>query len=84
MKKLLILAISIFSVMSCFSGCDILTNLFQNNSSCEHTYEWVTSENGHQKVYSCGCPMPDIMEIHIDTNEDCVCDIRQWIIKVVK
>jgi hypothetical protein len=42
---------------------------------CEHTYQWLASECGHQKVYTCGCPYPDIVELHTDNNNDGKCDV---------
>ena len=56
-----------------FSACDTPAN-----SSCQHTYEWVGSEGGHQKVYTCGCPSPDIVELHRDNNSDDKCDVCGW------
>ncbi len=46
----------------------------------EHTYAWVGGEGGHQKVYTCGCPSPDIAELHRDNNSDYVCDVCGWAI----
>ena len=44
----------------------------------KHTYEWIGSEGGHQKVYTCGCEYPDIVELHSDNNSDYVCDVCGW------
>ena len=55
------------------SACDTPAN-----SSCQHTYEWVGSEGGHQKVYTCGCPSPDIAELHRDNDGDDKCDVCGW------
>ena len=75
-KKLLTIGLA-FLLMFCmsisFSACDTPAN-----SSCEHTYEWVGSEGGHQKVYTCGCEYPDIVELHSDNNSDYVCDVCGW------
>ncbi len=51
------------------------------DSSCEHTYEWLGSEGGHQKVYTCGCEYPDIVELHSDNDGDDKCDVCGWDIK---
>ena len=75
-EKLLTIGLAVL-LMLCmsisFSACDTPAN-----SSCQHTYEWVGSEGGHQKVYTCGCPSPDIVELHRDDNSDYKCDICGW------
>ena len=82
MKRLFVLLLTICSTFACFTACDIpigSSNDSQSgSSSCEHTYEWVGSEGGHQKVYTCGCPSPDIVELHSDNNSDYVCDVCGW------
>ena len=82
MKKLLTLLLTICSTFACFTACDIpiaSSNDSQSgSSSCEHKYEWVGSEGGHQKVYTCGCEYPDIVELHSDNNSDYVCDVCGW------
>ena len=77
MKKLVALSLTICSALSCFTGCN-----FSFSSSCEHTYEWVQYEEAHQKVYTCGCPTPDIAEIHLDADENYICDICEYEIKI--
>ena len=59
--------------MSCFTGCNPSTN-----SSCKHTYEWNCNKETHQKVYTCGCPTPDIVEFHLDTDSNQICDICKY------
>ena len=44
----------------------------------EHTCKLVGNEAGHQTVYTCGCPSPDIMELHNDNNGDYICDVCGW------
>ncbi|MBO5481249.1 MAG: hypothetical protein J6A63_08695 [Clostridia bacterium] len=73
MKKIFALLLTVCSTLACFTACDIPVD-----SSCEHTYEWVGSEGGHQKVYTCGCEYPDIVELHSDNNSDYVCDVCGW------
>lgn len=51
-----------------------------DDTHTEHTYEWVGNEGGHQKVYTCGCEYPDIVELHSDNNSDYVCDVCGWAI----
>ena len=78
MKKLFALSLILCSVLGAFSGCGSSPSSEDSSvesSSCEHTYEWAQYEETHQKVYTCGCPTPDIAEMHLDTDEDYVCDI---------
>ena len=49
-----------------------------DDTHTEHTYEWVGSEGGHQKVYTCGCPSPDIAELHSNNDGDYKCDVCGW------
>ena len=50
-----------------------------DDTHTEHTYEWVASGGGHQKVYTCGCPSPDIAEVHRDNDGNDKCDVCGWI-----
>ena len=45
----------------------------------EHTGEYVSFETGHQYVYTCGCPTPDIMELHADHDGDGKCDVCGYV-----
>ena len=79
MKKLLVLSLTICSMFSCLVGCDSNNDDSSNNaSSCKHTYEWECNEQTHQKIYTCGCSTPDIAEMHLDTDENYVCDICEY------
>ena len=66
-------------VLGCFSGCanpaDSTNSSPTDSSSCEHTYEWIPSESSHYKQYTCGCPSPDIAELHYDNDENGFCDV---------
>ena len=81
-KKLLTIGLVGLIALGMFAGCDLIEGLSNNSQSgsslCEHTYEWVGSEGGHQKVYTCGCEYPDIVELHSDNNSDYVCDVCGW------
>lgn len=44
----------------------------------EHTGQWLTTESTHCYQYTCGCPSPDIAELHIDANNDSYCDICEY------
>ena len=81
MKKLLALSLMLCSI-TCFSACNFPIDSSPNAStSCEHTYEWACYEETHQKIYTCGCPTPDIAEMHLDTDEDYICDICKYEMK---
>ena len=41
----------------------------------EHTFEYIGNDYTHQKVYTCGCPTPDIAEMHLDGDGDNYCDL---------
>ena len=41
----------------------------------EHTYEYLISEEGHLKQYTCGCPLTDEIEEHCDNYKNGICDI---------
>ena len=44
----------------------------------EHTGEWHTSETTHYYQYTCGCPSPDIAELHLDGDGDGKCDVCKY------
>lgn len=68
------------------SSSDVTSNITSsegsggNSDTSEHvhTSEWVAFETCHQLVYTCGCPYPDIAEMHIDSNHDNVCDVCEY------
>ena len=78
MKKLCALSLTVCSALSCFTGCDFVLSNPKNSSSCKHSYEWAQYEETHQKVYTCGCPTPDIAEMHLDTDKNYICDICEY------
>lgn len=84
MKKLLALSLTACSILGCFSGCNSNAHASQDSSSCEHTYEWSANEEMHQKIYTCGCfsSAPDIFESHLDADENYVCDICGYQMKI--
>ena len=55
-----------------------ILDLQSGSKLCEHTCEWVGYEGGHQKVYTCGCSYPDIVELHRDNDDDNKCDVCGW------
>ena len=50
-----------------------------NEEEHEHTGEWHTSESTHYYQYTCGCPSPDIAELHSDYDENFICDICEYV-----
>lgn len=44
----------------------------------EHTSEMQITEEGHCEVYTCGCPSPEIIEMHADNDFDGLCDICEY------
>ena len=49
--------------------------LFGCNETHEHTYgDYIAYESGHYHQYTCGCPQPEILEGHIDADENGSCD----------
>ena len=76
MKKIPLLLLTLSLSFNCFAGCSSPNA----TSSCEHPYEWVCDELSHKQVYTCGCftSINDLMELHIDNNNDYSCDICQY------
>ena len=46
-----------------------------NEEEHEHTGEMRSNEYAHWYVNTCGCPSPDIAELHSDYDENFICDI---------
>lgn len=79
MKKNIIFSLTICSMLTFFVGCNFFSNSSSNESSlCEHTYEWSRNKENHQKIYTCGCPTPDIAEMHLDSDKNYICDICEY------
>ena len=52
----------------------------KNEYNCsEHTFIYVQNDSGHFKQYTCGCPSPDIFELHADEDDDGKCDICDYV-----
>ena len=45
----------------------------------EHTGEWHAGEEAHWYEFTCGCESTDIAELHLDTDEDGICDICDYV-----
>ena len=58
---------------------DALKAVHGNLQLHKHTGEWHTSESTHYYQYTCGCPSPDIAELHSDYDENFICDICEYI-----
>lgn len=82
MKKRIWTLLAICSLLFSFSACSIPEMMSSEGESKtsehEHEYEWVAYEEVHQKVYTCGCPYPDIAEFHIDNDENNICDVCEY------
>ena len=86
-EKLLTIGLAGLITFGMLAGCGSIENSSSNSqstSSCEHTYELVGFEGGHQTVYTCGCPTPDIAELHSDDDGDYKCDVCGWSIEDIK
>ena len=79
MKRIISFVFSVCLILSFCVGCNSNPAVSSSNSSsCEHTYEWECNAQTHQKVYTCGCDTPDIAELHIDADENFICDICKY------
>ena len=58
---------------------DALKAVYKELNRHEHTGEWHTSESTHYYQYTCGCPSPDIAELHSDYDENFICDICEYV-----
>lgn len=67
MKKLFAILVCSVLCVAVFASC--------NKSKHEHTGKWVGNEYSHYYQYTCGCPSPDIAELHSDGNGDGLCDV---------
>lgn len=77
MKKVRFLLLTLCLVLLCFSSCSIFgreVNSGDGDNHTEHTFEYIAYESGHFKQFTCGCPSPEIMEVHSDSDGDNTCD----------
>ena len=72
MKKLLLLTLVVILTLICLASCKLIHSTLNIG---EHTYEYIQYETGHFKQYTCGCPSPDILGLHLDTDENGACDV---------
>ena len=70
MKKLLAILICATTCVTFLASCGSLKH--------EHTGEWHASETTHYYQYTCGCPSPDIAELHLDGDGNGLCDICSY------
>ena len=68
MKKLIAIILIILCNIVIFSACS-------TKSHSKHYYSWVITEEGHFKEFQCGCPSPDIFELHLDSDHNGKCDV---------
>lgn len=46
------------------------------NINHEHTYsDYLAYESGHYHPYTCGCPQSEILEGHVDSDTNGICDM---------
>ncbi|MBQ4274410.1 MAG: hypothetical protein IJB94_05515 [Clostridia bacterium] len=48
----------------------------------EHTGRWLSGEVAHWYEYTCGCPSPDVAELHLDGDNNGLCDICAYMVGV--
>ena len=63
------------AVLLCIPLCTLMLTACNIPFFHIHTYEYICNEDSHHKVFTCGCPTPDISEEHIDHDADMRCDI---------
>lgn len=78
MKKLA-LCLTVILCLCCLASCKLLHSTL---NIVEHTYEYIQYETGHFKQYTCGCPSPDILGLHLDTDENGACDVCGYAMKI--
>ena len=71
MKKLIAIILIILCNIIIFSACS-------NKGHTKHYYSWIITEDGHFKEFQCGCPSPDILELHVDDDENDICDLCEY------
>ena len=77
-KKLLAIALSLVLVIV-IVACDLAkvedeVKKSSKKKDHEHTFHYIAYETAHFKQYTCGCPSPEIAEMHYDHDNDDVCD----------
>lgn len=76
------LLLIIFVVCMLFTSCEIFKDFnsdsMNENSHDDHMFEYIAYESGHFKQYTCGCPSPEIMGMHIDEDRNANCDICDY------
>ena len=83
MKRLLITLFALALIFS-FASCETINNVYDavldafttdsTEEHDEHTFEYVDLGACHFKQFTCGCPSPEIAEMHYDFDEDEICD----------
>jgi len=74
MKKVSIVIFIAF-LLFCLASCNSSLSETSSEMQHEHTYELISNEYSHFTQYTCGCPSPDIAELHSDGNDDGKCDV---------
>ena len=76
MKKTLSLVLAGICMFILF-GC----NVVYDKEVCQHTYAaYVAYESGHYRPYTCGCQQTEVLEEHVDNDENNVCDFCDYLL----
>lgn len=71
MKRLILISLTLCLLLPLL--CSLLLASCDSEQH-EHTYHYSYNASTHQKIYTCGCPSPDIAEVHLDDDGDGACD----------
>ncbi len=77
MRKIKLCLAIILSLILLLTSCDILLPDVTTEPECVmHVWsDYKYNERVHWREYTCGCPWPEIVEEHINFDEDLICDV---------
>ena len=61
----------IYAFIMPYGGATITAEAIEH----EHTGRWCSGEVAHWYEYTCGCPFPEVAELHYDHDNDNLCDV---------
>lgn len=74
---------SVSKITVCFEAQQPVTGQvilsFSPVEAHEHTGQWQSGETAHWYQYTCGCPSPEMAELHSDIDENKICDICKYV-----
>ena len=84
MKKclslIIVLSLCLCFLVSCQEGFDAMFKAVHKEKQLhEHTFDYIAYDTGHFQQYTCGCPSPELMQMHFDENGDGICDACNYI-----